>query len=113
MYILRISNISKKFKIDDNKERIALDRMSLMFPSNGLISIVGKSGSGKSTLLNILSLMDEPTNGVVYYMNKRMDRWNNRQKEKYRNKEIGHGHRQPAPEYTARYHYEQKLCPGW
>ncbi len=89
MYILRISNISKKFKIDDNKERIALDRISLMFPSNGLISIVGKSGSGKSTLLNILSLMDEPTNGVVYYMNNRMDRWNNRQKEKYRNKEIG------------------------
>ena len=66
MYILRLANISRKYKIEDNKEKVVLNNISLMFPESGLVSIVGKSGSGKSTLINLISLMDEPSNGCVY-----------------------------------------------
>ena len=89
MYILRLSNISKKYKIDNDKQKIVLSNISLMFPSSGLISIVGKSGSGKSTILNISSLLDEPTNGCVYFMNENIHKWNAKRKEKYRNEDIG------------------------
>ena len=89
MYILRLSNISKKYKIDNDKQKVVLSNISLMFPSSGLISIVGKSGSGKSTILNISSLLDEPTNGCVYFMNENIHKWNAKRKEKYRNEDIG------------------------
>ena len=56
MYVLRISGLTKKFKINETQEKTVLDNISLMFPSSGLIAIVGKSGSGKSTLLNMISL---------------------------------------------------------
>ena len=89
MYILRLSNISKKYKLEDSKQRVVLDNISLMFPSCGLVSIVGKSGSGKSTLLNIASCMDDPTNGCLYYMNDNMQKWSEKRKEQYRKNEIG------------------------
>ena len=89
MYILRLSNISKKYKLEDSKQRVVLVNISLMFPSCGLVSIVGKSGSGKSTLLNIASCMDKPTNGCLYYMNDNMANWSEKRKEQYRKHEIG------------------------
>lgn len=89
MYILRLSNVSKKYKIDDSKQKIVLENISLMFPACGLISIVGKSGCGKSTLLNIASIMDDPTNGAVFYMNENVKNWSNKRKEQYRKNDIG------------------------
>lgn len=89
MYILRIANISRKYKIEDNKEKVVLNNVSLMFPENGLISIVGKSGSGKSTLINLISLMDEPSNGCIYFLNENIEKWSIKRKEEYRNKDIG------------------------
>lgn len=89
MYILRLSNITKKYKIDNDKQKVVLSSISLMFPSTGLISIVGKSGSGKSTILNISSLLDEPTNGCVYFMNENIHKWKAKRKEQYRNEDIG------------------------
>ncbi len=89
MYILRLANISRKYKIEDNKEKVVLNNISLMFPESGLVSIVGKSGSGKSTLINLISLMDEPSNGCIYYLNENIEKWSNKRKEQYRNKDIG------------------------
>lgn len=89
MYILRIANISRKYKIEDNKEKVVLNNISLMFPESGLVSIVGKSGSGKSTLINLISLMDEPTNGCIYYLNENIEKWSSKRNEEYRNNDIG------------------------
>ena len=45
----------------------ALRKTSLSFPSQGLVAIKGKSGSGKSTLLNLLSGMETPTTGQIFF----------------------------------------------
>ena len=89
MYVLRISGLTKKFKINETQEKTVLDNISLMFPSSGLIAIVGKSGSGKSTLLNMISLLDKPTSGRVYFDNENVETWNQKRIEQYLNKDIG------------------------
>ena len=46
--LLRLANITKKYKLENGKERVVLDNISLSFSSNGFVSIIGKSGSGKA-----------------------------------------------------------------
>ena len=89
MSLLRIVNLTKKYKLENGKEKIVLDTISLTFPNRGLVSIVGKSGSGKSTLINLISLLDEPTNGCIYFNHSNIFKWNQKEKEKYRNNDIG------------------------
>ena len=89
MSILRLANVTKKYKLENGKERVVLNNVSLSFPSSGLISIVGKSGSGKSTLINMISLLDDSTNGCVFFNGRNINKWNAKEKEKYRNKNIG------------------------
>lgn len=89
MPLLKLSNITKKYKLADNKDKVVLGNVSVTFPECGLVSIVGKSGSGKSTLLNMISLLDKPTNGCVYFNNQNINKWNLKQKEEYRTKDVG------------------------
>ena len=89
MPLLRIANLSKKYKLDNGKDRVVLDHVSIAFPNHGLVAILGKSGSGKSTLLNMISLLDEPSNGCVYFKNKNINKIDLKDKEIYRNKNIG------------------------
>ena len=95
MPLLRISNLTKKYYLPSGKERTVLSNASYTFPNNGLVSIFGKSGSGKSTLLNLIALLDEPTNGVVYFNDENIFRYSIKQKNDYRNKEIGIIFQQP------------------
>ena len=88
MELIRLSHVSRKYSLKDNKQVVALDNVSLSF-DKGLIAIIGKSGSGKSTLINMISLLDNPTNGVVYFKNENISKWSNKRKNDYRNKDIG------------------------
>lgn len=64
-----LENVTKHYVSKDRKECIALNNVSLTFPSQGLISIVGRSGSGKSTLLKMLGCILTPSNGNIFYQN--------------------------------------------
>ena len=70
--LIKISNVSKIYTSDKNKETVALDNVSLSFPNAGLIVIIGKSGSGKSTLLSIVSSLDTPTQGIVCFSHRKI-----------------------------------------
>lgn len=88
MELIQIVNVSKTYVVD-SKEHHALNHVSYAFPVNGLIGVVGKSGSGKSTLLNMISLLDKPTSGEVYFNNENINKWSEKRKRIYRNKEMG------------------------
>ncbi len=51
----------------------AVDDVSLVIPSNTVYGIIGRSGAGKSTLVRLISMLEKPDNGEVYYDKKRVD----------------------------------------
>lgn len=51
----------------------AVNDVSLTIPSNKIFGIIGKSGAGKSTLVRLISLLEKPDSGEVYYDDKRVD----------------------------------------
>ncbi len=51
----------------------AVEDVSLDIPSNTVYGIIGRSGAGKSTLVRLVSMLEKPDNGEVYYGDKRVD----------------------------------------
>ena len=51
----------------------AVEDVSLTIPSNTVYGIIGKSGAGKSTLVRLISMLESPDNGEVYYDTLRVD----------------------------------------
>lgn len=64
--MIRVEGVRKSYSRNGIKFN-ALDSIKLSFPDHGFFSVEGESGAGKSTLLNILALLDEPTEGKIYY----------------------------------------------
>lgn len=88
MELIQVVDVSKIYKMGDIENRV-LNHFSYGFPMSGLFAIIGKSGSGKSTLLNMISLLDNPTDGDVYFNNENINKWSNKRKIQFRNKDIG------------------------
>ena len=63
--LIQINNLSKSF--DGIKKTKVLKKISYNFKKGKIYSLMGPSGSGKSTLLNLLSLIDRPTSGSVFF----------------------------------------------
>jgi D-methionine transport system ATP-binding protein len=51
----------------------AVDGVSLVIPSNTVFGIIGRSGAGKSTLVRLVSLLEFPDDGEIYYDDVRVD----------------------------------------
>ncbi len=47
--------------------------VSLSIQPNSIFGIIGKSGAGKSSLVRIMSLLEKPDSGAVYYDDERVD----------------------------------------
>ena len=51
----------------------AVDDISLDIPENTIFGIIGRSGAGKSSLVRLMSLLEAPDSGAVYYGERRVD----------------------------------------
>lgn len=51
----------------------AVRDVSLTIPSNSIYGIIGKSGAGKSSLVRLISLLEEPDSGSVFYDDQQVD----------------------------------------
>ncbi len=67
-----------------------------------MVAVVGESGCGKSTLLHILSTLDRPTEGAVYFAASCLSRLGSDELAEFRNREIGFVWQMPhlLPEFT-------------
>ena len=67
----------------------ALKSVDLKILSNEITAFIGPSGCGKSTLLNILGLLDNPTSGELYFMDREVSRFRERDRTRLRKGNIG------------------------
>lgn len=65
--ILQTQDITKIFKVGNGEDFYALRNVNIDIPENKLTILKGRSGSGKTTLLNMLSALDMPTKGEVFF----------------------------------------------
>ncbi len=100
--IFKCSNISKSFD-QGNKTVEVLKNIDFTLEQSTSVSIVGPSGSGKTTFLNVLSGLDSPSAGKVFYKEKDINNLNDKERASIRNKEIGFVYQfhHLLPEFTA------------
>ena len=84
---LELKNI-KKYFINEKTIKV-LNGVSKKFRKGKIYSIMGPSGSGKSTLLNLISLIDKPTSGSIFFNDNEINFNNNEQNDLFRAHKIG------------------------
>ena len=65
-----LRNLTKKFPSRDKKNKadvIAVNNFDFEIPDGKLIGLLGPSGCGKSTTLNLISGLEKPTAGQVFF----------------------------------------------
>ncbi len=70
-------------------ELCVLKGINLEIAKGSFTVILGSSGSGKSTLLNIISCLDAPTRGKVYFEGEEVSRFSERKAARVRGEKIG------------------------
>ena len=88
MTLYKLENVSKTYQLG-NEPTHALNKIDLNIDEGQIVVILGPSGSGKSTMLNILSGIDNPTSGKVYYKDNRIDKLNSKELTIYRKENLG------------------------
>lgn len=70
MNILKVKNLIRNYKMNDGKDIEVLKGLEFSVAEKEFVGIMGKSGGGKTTLLRVLGLIDEATEGELYFQDK-------------------------------------------
>ena len=87
--MLETKNLKKSYKPKKGQAVDALKGVSLKFPEQGMVFLLGKSGSGKSTLLNLLGGLDQYDEGELMIKGVSSKDFSQSQFDSYRNTYVG------------------------
>lgn len=86
--MINTKNLIKVFRTDE-VETTALNNVNLEINKGEFVAIMGPSGCGKSTLLNIIGLLDNPSEGELYFNGFQVENYTERQRTNLRKENIG------------------------
>lgn len=86
--MLELKNVKKVYTTKAGEVN-ALNGVSLVFPSSGLVFITGKSGCGKTTMLNVIGGLDGVDEGEISVLDKDFSSFTPAEYDSYRNTFIG------------------------
>lgn len=86
--ILKLENTCKFYQLGSQTIK-ALNCMDFAVEAGEFVSIIGPSGSGKSTFLQVASILAQPSKGKIFLKGKNVTEYNETERAKLRNKEIG------------------------
>ncbi|MBT4286858.1 MAG: ABC transporter ATP-binding protein [Deltaproteobacteria bacterium] len=87
--LMRISELKKSYTDGSGNNLDILKGIDLEISENSTLSISGSSGSGKSTLLHILGGLDQPSSGEIFFKNRSLFTFKNKELADWRNTSIG------------------------
>ena len=87
--MITVKGLKKGFPIAGGDTFWALKGMDLEIPKGKLTILKGRSGSGKTTLMNILSALDYPTEGEVFFRGENIVQMNESARSLLRRMKIG------------------------
>jgi putative ABC transport system ATP-binding protein len=88
MIMIKKNILTKIFRTDE-VETTALNDIAFMAEQGEFVAVMGPSGCGKSTLLNIIGLLDSPSDGQYYFMDKEVSGFKESQRTDLRKGNIG------------------------
>jgi len=86
--IIRTKSL-KKIYTTEEIETTALNSVNMEIKTGEFVAIMGPSGCGKSTLLNIMGLLDNPSVGEYWFLDKEVSGFSERQRSELRKGQIG------------------------
>ncbi len=87
--LIKANGIYKTFKTEGENQLELFKNLNVEIEKSKITVIVGASGAGKSTLLHILSGLDKPDKGEVFFDGKNIYELNETQIAKLRNQKLG------------------------
>ena len=86
--VIQTIGLSKQYLSGDKILSIFAD-MTLTINQGERLALVGESGAGKSTLLHLLSGLDRPSEGKIYFGQRELTSMSTGELAEFRNREIG------------------------
>lgn len=86
--LIKLKDISKTYQLGKIKLEV-LKGINLEISAGSFIVIMGASGSGKSTLLNMISLLDTPTRGDLFWKGRNVSNFSEDEMAQFRGQKIG------------------------
>ena len=98
----KLDNINLNFNVNGNDIRV-LKNINFELKKNERVALIGESGSGKTSLLMLMSGLEKPSTGSIFFENKDFSVISEEQKTAIRKKKIGLVFQQfyLIPNYTA------------
>jgi len=87
--VLRLEDLRKSYSIGLPTEVEVLHGVNMTLTKSDFCALIGPSGSGKSTLLNLIGLLDQPTDGELYLLDRATRELDDEQRTSLRREAIG------------------------
>ncbi len=87
--MIESKGVTRSFPLGGGREIEVLHGIDMIVPAGKLTILKGRSGSGKTTLLNLLSALDRPTQGQIYWGEKEIGKATEQEREYLRRKDMG------------------------
>ena len=100
--LFKLDNINLNYNLNGNDIRV-LKNINFEIKKNERVAVIGESGSGKTSLLMLMSGLEKPSSGSIFFQNQDFSKINEEKKTEIRKKKIGLVFQQfyLIPNYTA------------
>ena len=100
--LYKLININLDYRLNGNEIKV-LKNINFKINKDERVAIIGESGSGKTSLLMLMSGLEKPTSGTIFFDNENFSKISEKEKTKIRKKKIGLIFQQfyLIPNYTA------------
>jgi putative ABC transport system ATP-binding protein len=100
--LYKLNNINLNYQLNGNNIKV-LKNINFEIKKNERVAIIGESGSGKTSLLMLMSCLEKPTTGSIFFNNEDLSEMSEKKKTEIRKSKIGLIFQQfyLIPNYTA------------